>query len=177
MVKKHKAMKRIHKGGRPRKSLPEIDSGTPELVAKRMAMAVDPTLSTCPLDLALSKGVIDQDQHTAAGYFAACRALVYGSPHTKALDLLRTSGSVTIPNASEAEAKYRTACEDLRARGPAVLEKVENFVVHEKFPLWLIANTPARARERVMEGLDVLVDWYRGRRRARVVERDARPFV
>lgn len=177
MTKKHKAVKRIHKGGRPRKALPDIDTGTPELVAKRMAVAKDPTLSTCPLDLALSKGVIDQDQHSAAGYFAACRALTYGSPHPKALDLLRTSGGVTIPNASEAEAKYRNACEDLRARGPGVLEKVENFVVHEKFPLWLIANTPARSRERVMEGLDVLVDWYRGRRRTRAVEHDVRPFV
>lgn len=165
MAKKHRRPTRIHKGGRPRKMLPDIDTGTPELVAKRAAVASDPALSTCPLDLALSKGVIDRDQHSAAGYFAACRALVYGSPHTKALDLLRVSGTVTIPNSSEAETKYRLACDDLRARGPYVLEKVENFVVHEKFPLWLIANTPARARDRVMEGLAVLVEWYRGRRR------------
>ena len=177
MAKKQKRLKRIHKGGRPRKTLPDIDTGTPELAAKRRAAASDPTLSTCPLDLALSKGVIDRDQHTAAGYFAACRALVYGSPHTKALDLLRISGAATIPNSSEAETKYRAACEDLRARGPYVLEKVENFVVHEKFPLWLMANTPARSRDRVMEGLGVLVDWYRGRIRGRVAASDMHASV
>jgi hypothetical protein len=177
MAKNQKRFKNVHKGGRPRKVLPDIDMGTPELAAKRRAMASDPTLSTCPLDLALSKGVIDHDQHTAAGYFAACRALVYGSPHTKALDLLRVSGVSVIPNASEAESKYRMACEDLRTRGPYVLEKVENFVVHEKFPLWLIANTPARARDRVMEGLAVLVDWYRGRRRARFAAHEPRAHV
>jgi len=159
--------KRIHKGGRPRKTLPDIDTGTPELMAKRLAMAADPTLSTCPLDLALSKGFIDRDQHTAAGYYAACRALVFGSPHPKALNLLRTSGADTIPNASEAEAKYRNACEDLRVRGPGVLDGIENFVVHERFPDWLVCGTPSRARDRVMEGFAVLMGWYRGRRRNR----------
>jgi hypothetical protein len=164
---KNRRTKRIHKGGRPRKNLPDIDTGTPELMAKRLAMASDPTLSTCPLDLALSKGFIDRDQHTAAGYYAACRALVFGSPHPKALDLLRTSGADTIPNASQAETKYRNACEDLRARGPGVLDAMENFVVHERFPVWLLRGRPDRARDRVMEGFAVLMDWYRGRRRDR----------
>ncbi|TAK98951.1 MAG: hypothetical protein EPO08_17765 [Rhodospirillaceae bacterium] len=164
---KSRRTKRIHKGGRPRKMLPDIDTGTPELMAKRFAMASDPTLSTCPLDLALSKGIIDRDQHTAAGYYAACRALVFGSPHPKALDLLRTSGADRIPNASEAEAKYRNACADLRMRGPGVLEGIEDFVVHERFPIWLLRGTPSRARDRVMEGFAVLMGWYRGHSRRR----------
>ena len=159
--------KRIHKGGRPRQVRPDIDTGTPELVAKRLMMARDPMLSTCPLDLALSKGVIDQDQHTAANYFAACRALVFGSPHPKALDILRTSGASTIPNTSEAETKYRMACADLDARGSGVLNAVEDFVVHERFPVWLLEGTASKSRERVMEGLMVLMWWYRGRSRAR----------
>ena len=167
MPKHSRRARRLHKGGRPRKApQPTIDLGTPELAAKRAALAVDPTLSTCPLDLALSKNVIDRDTHTAAGYFAACRALVFGSPHPKALDLLRTSGSSSIPNASEAETRYRAACAALRQRGRGILSAVESFVVHERLPLWLLANTADTTRARTLDGLDILVSWYRGRRRA-----------
>jgi hypothetical protein len=156
---------RIHKGGRPRSARNDADLGTPELIAKRIILASDPTLSTCPLDVALSWGVIDRDQHTAGGYFAACRALVFGSPHVKAMNLLRVSGADTIPNTSVAEARYRVACEDLRRRGPGVLETVEDFIVHERFPAWLTQRAADRARAKTLEGLAVLLDWYRGRRR------------
>jgi hypothetical protein len=158
---------RIHKGGRRRQQRDAVDRGTPELAAKRAALSGDPTLSTCPLDLALSKGVIAPETHAAAGYFAACRALVYGSPHPKALDLLRVSGAITIPNASEAEGRYRDACERLRRCGPGVLDAVETFVVHERFPLWLVKGAPARSRDHVMSGMAALLDWYKGGRRQR----------
>jgi hypothetical protein len=163
---KSKRVKRIHKGGRPRMVRPDVDLGTPELVAKRQSLAADPALSTCPLDVALSKGMIDRDQHAAASYFAACRALVFGSPHVKATDLLRVSGGIAMSHASTAEIKYRVACDGLRRRGPLVLEDVENFVVHEHMPQWLTQARAGRERDRVMEGLAVLVGWYRGRRRA-----------
>ena len=159
--------KRIHKGGRPRNARPDVDTGTPELAAKRAAVSADPTLSTCPVDLLLSRRIIDSDTHTAAGYFAACRALVFGSPHPRALDLLRISGSVSIPNTSEAEARYRSACTLLRQRGGTVLNAVETLIVHERFPTWLGASKSCRARDLAMEGLDTLRDWYRGRNRRR----------
>lgn len=164
---KHSRRTRVHKGGRPRKSpQPTIDLGTPELAAKRAALADDPTLSTCPLDLALSKGLIDRDTHTAAGYFAACRALVFGSPHPRALDLLRTSGADTIPDTTEAEARYRAACVALRQRGMGIFGAVESFVVHERMPLWMFTHASHPHRTRTLDGLHALVDWYRGRRRA-----------
>ena len=159
--------KRIHRGGRPRQQRRDVDAGTPELIAKRAAVSRDPTLSTCPVDVMLSRRLIDSDIHLAAGYFAACRALVFGSPHPRALDLLRVSGSASIPNASEAEARYRRACAMLRQRGAAVLNAVEMLVVHERFPAWLAANEPCRARDLTMNGLTTLYDWYRGRNHRR----------
>jgi hypothetical protein len=158
---------KVYKGGRPRKTHPSVDLGTPELAAKRASLSADQTLSTCPLDLALAKGVIDQETHAACGYFAACRALVYGSPHPRALDLLRVSGSNLIPNASEAEARYRDACGALSARGRSILDAAENFIVHERFPRWLLASDQTRASERALEAFAVLVDWYSGRCRRR----------
>ena len=159
--------RRVHKGGRPRKPKSTVDVGTPELVAKRAALTADATLSTCPLDLALAKGMIDRETHSAAGYFAACRALVFGSPHPKALDLLRTSGASVIPNASDAEARYRDACDGLLRRGPGVLIAIESFVVHELFPAWLLQRRASPDRDRVFEGFDALLDWYKGRGRRR----------
>jgi len=121
-------------------------------------------LSTCPVDIALGKGVIDHDQHAAAAYFAACRGMVFGSPHVKATDLLRVSGGVSQSCASHAQIRYRAACDDLRRRGPLILEAVEEFVVHERMPQWLIEGRAGRARDRVLEGLAALVLWYRERR-------------
>lgn len=158
-----KAGLRIHKGGRPRNQRPTHDLGTPELAAKRAALAPDPTLSTCPLDLALAKGLIDRDTHTAAGYFAACRSLVHGSPHPKALDLLRVSGADRIPETSHAERRYRAACDRLARRGSRLLGAVESFVIHERFPAWLLENTESAARNDTLAGLAVLLDWYKRR--------------
>lgn len=158
--------RRIHKGGRPRHARPTVDLGTPELAAKRAATAADPILTTCPLDLALGRRLIDDETHAAAGYFAACRALVFGSPHLRALDLLRVSGAPTITETSHAEARYHAACAELRRRGPHVLSAVEMFVVHHKFPRWLVERTEHPSRGFVMDGLAALRDWYRGRRRA-----------
>jgi hypothetical protein len=90
--------------------------------------------------------------------------LVFGSPHPKALDLLRVSGAATIPETSQAEGRYRTACALLRQRGSHVLDAVEMFVVHEQTPQWLLEGCPSAARARLIDGLGILRDWYKGAR-------------
>ena len=79
-------MKRINKGGRPRKVKSAHDYGTPESIAKRAALSQgDPTLSTCPLDVMLSRKIISPEAHAAAVYFRSCYLIEYGSPHPQAV--------------------------------------------------------------------------------------------
>ena len=154
--------------GRPKLNRPAIDTGTPELIHKRMmASPMDATLSTNPLDVLKSRKIISDEAHGAASYFAALRKIVFGKAHPGAIDLTAIS-SVGMPNEldrADAEIKYRDACNAMKAMSRASLGAVENLVVHERWPSWLInwtRGTQSREYHHLSAGIAALLGWYKG---------------
>lgn len=159
-------VKKIHKGGRPKLDRPRFDLGTPELIAKRISISLDPTLSTCPLDAMLGRRIISQEVHSAATYFLALRKIVFGKATPQAIDLLAVSGGSTPDEVDlpQAENGYREACAAMRRKGERTFWTVENILVHEVWPQWLTAPKSVHWESRLcMIGLGALRDWYEGK--------------
>lgn len=166
--------KRIHRGGRPRNNKSAVDLGTPELVEKRLALSkTDPTLSSCPLDVAFAKKFITLAQKDAAEHFLACRAIKHGSPHPRAVDCSRVSFGESEKVNPGAEAAYQEACEALKRQSRSTLDAILNVLVYQCYPEWLVdVMKPAevdhlQARARVscthfLNGMDVLHVWHTG---------------
>lgn len=147
--------------GRPITNL--LDQGTPELQRHRLRLvASDGAQSTCPLDVMLARKFISSDAYAAAVHFRACRAMVFGSPHLKAVDLNEKSGECFTGNTSEVETRYRAACAKLLAASRACLDTIENIVVHERWPRWLNGGA-SRWPERDLAAFWVLLEWHRAR--------------
>ena len=147
---------------------PRVDLGTPELIAKRMAASPrDTTLSTTPLDVLKARQIISDEAHGAATYFAALRKIVFGKAHPGAIDLTAIS-SVGNPyelDRGDAETKYRDACAAVKAISRASLDALENLVIHERWPSWLVARTRSaqpRDYQHFSTGLAALLGWYKG---------------
>lgn len=158
--------------GRPRLDRPKIDLGTPELILKRsMASPVDHTLSTSPIDVLKARGVISDEAHTAATYWAALRKIVFGKAHPGAIDLTAIS-SAAMPDEldrADAEIKYRDACAAVKSYSRAALNSLENIVIHEIYPAWINAKGPDCSAYRTFSlGMAALLGWYRGKNRKRV---------
>lgn len=154
--------------GRPKLNRPAIDTGTPELIHKRMlASPMDATLSTNPLDVLKSRQIISEEAHGAASYFAALRKIVFGKAHPGAIDLTAIS-SAAMPNEldrADAEIKYRDACNAMKSISRASLEAVENLVIHERWPDWLLnwtGGTQPRGYHHFSTGVAALLGWYKG---------------
>lgn len=159
------------KRGRPKLDRPKHDYGTPELIKHRITMAPkDATLSTTPLDVCRSRGIISDEAYSAAICFAGLRKLVFGKAHPPAIDLTAVSrGGLPDDRVSaEDEADYREAYAALKCRGLKALDAVENLVVHERWPDWLFrqrgAHTSALQKHFGL-GVAALLGWYRSRRR------------
>lgn len=153
--------------GRPKLNRPAIDTGTPELIHKRMmASPMDATLSTNPLDVLKSRKIISDEAHGAASYFAALRKIVFGKAHPGAIDLTAvSSGSPHEFDRADAEIKYRDACNAMKAISRASLDAVENLVVHERWPSWLLKwarGTQPRDYHHFSVGVAALLGWYKG---------------
>lgn len=158
---------RTNKRGRPRSDRPRHDFGTPELIAKRMAASPnDTTLSTNPLDVLKARGVISDEAHGAASYFAALRKMVFGKAHPGAIDLTAISGANPDEfDRADAETKYREACAAMKAMSRGCFDEVENLVIHEHWPSWMKANNYGRhvqGYKRLSLGLAALLHWYKG---------------
>lgn len=158
--------------GRPKIDRPKIDLGTPELQAKRLAASPhDATLSTTPLDVIKARGIISDEAHTAATYFAALRKIVFGKAHPGAIDLTAISGIADLPDekrSAETERLYRDACSAMKHYSRAAFDAVENLVIHERWPAWLTARTKAqqpRDHARFTLGIAALLGWYKGHHR------------
>jgi hypothetical protein len=159
---------RTNRRGRPKLDRPKYDVGTPELIAKRMAAAPnDMTLSTTPLDVLKARSIISDEAHLAATYWAALRKMVFGKAHPGAIDLTAISGSN--PNEfdrADAESKYRDACAAMKAMSRASLDAVENLVIHERWPSWLVSkSTHGTDYMRFCVGVAALLGWYKGKMR------------
>ena len=161
-------MKRINKGGRPRKVTSAHDYGTPESIAKRAALSQgDPTLSTCPLDVMLSRKIISPEAHAAAVHFRSCRQIVFGSPHPQAVDLNQVSGKSGDYDDERAEADYRSAVSFVQSRASRLWKILENIVVHERLPGWLARDYGGDKwdQQRTCEAFATLLGWYSNRQR------------
>jgi hypothetical protein len=155
------------KRGRPKLNRPRVDLGTQELVAKRLMVSPrDPTLSTSPLDSLKARGLISDEAHSAASYFAALRKIVFGKAHPQAVDLTAISGKPVEPDIGRAETFYRDACFAMRAQGRQALDAVENLVVHERWPAWLFVSGAHGTEQKWFGlGLAALLGWYKGKQR------------
>jgi len=74
---------------------PRVDRGTPELVARRLALTEgheNPALASYPLGVLLARGVINQDQHNAGVQYATAFWKAFGKPFAKAVNLTGLSG-------------------------------------------------------------------------------------
>lgn len=176
--------KRVFKGGRPRTDRPAIDLGSPELLMKRASLAgppikeivdgkevtflPDPAMTTCPIDILLTKRLISPEAYSAAVHFRACWLMIFGSPHAKAIDLTHVTGPERLGDIERATEAYRGACETLRKFSVQHLDAVENLVIHERTPPWMrVTGGPhSHHRKRFMEGLACLLGWHQGKARA-----------
>ncbi len=162
--------KKKRRGGRPKSNRPLIDTGTPELMARRLAISPrDASLATAPLDALKARGAeaISDEAYSAACYFAALRKLVFGKAHPQALDLT-AAGRGGMPEEMDtagAERKYRDACNYVRGQSRLAFEALENLVVHEQWPQWMFAGRGKRdpAQRNFEVGAAALLAWYRGR--------------
>src|SRR5262245_51644238 len=68
------------KRGRPKQDRPDHDPGTPELQARRAALAgaSDPALAEYPLGIMLARGLISAEEHEAGCYYAMLYAKAVG---------------------------------------------------------------------------------------------------
>ena len=73
--------------GRPRKERIAVDTGTPELVAKRAHATAggDPVLSTSPIGILFARKFVDRDQYEAGQRFVWLRGVALGQRQIGAL--------------------------------------------------------------------------------------------
>lgn len=172
MSKKHQPRVTRRRGGRPKSTRPRTDLGTPELIAKRIALSPsDPTRGTTPLDVLKTRGpdVLSEESYSAASYFAALRKIVFGKAHPAAIDLTATTHG-RLPeefDSADAERRYRQACNYVRGQSRMAFEALESLVVHEQWPAWMFAGRGKRdtAQRHFEVGIAALTAWYRGRTR------------
>ena len=159
-------MKTIRRG-RPKSDRPKFDVGTPEQIMKRATLSpTDPTMSSTPLDVLKVRHIISDEAHTAAGYFAALRKMVFGKAHPSAIDLTAVSGMPSEHDHADAERKYRDACFAMKAMSSNSLHAVENLVVHERWPGWLLGESMhGTDYMRFCVGISALLGWYKGNMR------------
>lgn len=160
------------KRGRPKLNRPRVDYGTPELIKRRMTIApFDATLSTCPLDILKARRLVSDEAYSAALYFAGIRKRMFGKAIPPVLDLTAISGGPSEFDdieAAGAEQEYRDACFAMKAQGRISFDAVENLVVHERAPGWLLSPTGGTQhgeQKRFMLGMAALLGWYKNKDR------------
>lgn len=171
--------------GRPRLDRPDIDPGTPELQARRAALAGDgdAALSEYPLGLMLARGLIGREQHEAGCRYGFLYGRAIGKGTLSCAGIydrlaaeVRSSGPVT-SEAQEArdQALFRLGKNQLLAAGRRVCDATENAIVFGRMPRFLLEagwrGAGARRADSaelaaLVTGLDALVACY-GRGAAR----------
>jgi hypothetical protein len=115
--------------GRPKTVRVENDSGTPELVMKRL---LNETVEA--LDLCLERGIISREQHWCGIHLRWLYTLRYGAPGTRAIDPTHLGGIETVSDDPEwrsaREQEYHDAMKKLTDGGHALL--LINICIHER---------------------------------------------
>ena len=149
------------KRGRPKVDRPKIDTGTPELIMKRL---MGDTAET--LDLCLEHGLISAQQHWCGIHLRWLYTLRYGAPGIRALDPTHLGGMENKPDDSQwrklREREYQEVLAKLHEGGSAML--LLNICVYNERPRFLNRPHPGRGcprnGQRIMEalkgGLDML---------------------
>ena len=152
--------------GRPKTGHPLNDSGTPELVMKRLLGETAEAL-----DLCLERGIISRRQHWCGIHLRWLYTLRYGAPGIRAIDPAHLGGvetSVDDPEWRRArEKEYHDAMQKLNDSGYALL--LTNICIHNERPKFLIPCQPGlpiphkmdlHAPDRLREGLDILASHW-----------------
>jgi hypothetical protein len=157
------------KRGRPRKIQSHSDTGTPELVMKRLKQETAEAL-----DLCLEREIITPEQHWCGIHLRWLYTLRYGAPGTRAIDPAHFGGRETKSDDPEwrtsREAEYTEVITKLSDRGLA-MPLLELCVYNERpsFLRWhhtahvsdRQAKENLRAIGKILEGLDVLAEVWR----------------
>ncbi len=155
--------------GRPKSSRPKTDSGTPELVMKRLLGETAEAL-----DLCLERGIISEEQHWCGIHLRWLYTLRHGVPGVRAMDPTHLGGLEHKPDDPEwrgaREQEYHDAIKKLTESGHARM--LMSLCIYNERPAFLDRRRPAdmkaqkklsRLAGEVRDGLDLLVThWGRG---------------
>lgn len=155
------------KRGRPRTGRPKKDTGTPELIMKRLRQETAEAL-----DLCLERGIITPEQHWCGIHLRWLYTLRYGAPGVRAVDPTHLGGMEIRPDDPEwrnaREKEYTEALQLLSQGGHVTL--LMNLCVYNERPRFLskplsksdgYTKSTLRALEKTRAGLDVLVKYWR----------------
>lgn len=160
------------KRGRPRIHRPQVDLGTPELRAKRLALTGPPRAGWPKPDVNAGESVLGtllwqgflhgdyshaKRMYDAGVMFAGWWVLVYPTTFTlSALGRLQPCSTVPVDREA-AEADLKSACAFL-GKERVVLDAVVNVCVYQRMNL--------RQLEKLRTGLCRLIEWHKQKRRA-----------
>lgn len=160
------------KRGRPKTIKPAVDTGTPELVFKKLMGATAEAL-----DLCLERGIITEEQHWCGIHLRWLYTLRHGAPGVRAVDPTHLGG---IENKLEdaawkaaREQEYHQAMKKLHQSQRAQI--IINMCIFNERPIFLSlhmpvtqekADTVTKMIDELRHGLDILVnEWRRIKRK------------
>jgi hypothetical protein len=126
---------------------------------------------SCPLDALKARGMISEEAHMAASYYAALRKMAFGKACPSAIDLNASGGSADEyehEKAAERQRRYKDAAAAMQRASRHAFDAVENLVVFERWPDWMFGRGSRHNKFRHQFGLGMaaLLAWYTGDRRA-----------
>jgi len=155
------------KRGRPRSAYPKSDTGTPELILKKLMGETTETL-----DLLREREIITQEQHWCGIHLRWLYTLRHGVPGIRTLDLTHIDGKEIKPEDPQwrmaRELEYHEAVRELSRSGHVAL--LLSLCVHNERPRFLTqpkgkkyyTQGAAKMILDLREGLDILaVLWKR----------------
>lgn len=160
-------VKQPKRRGRPKTNRPSVDTGTPELVMKKLMGKTAETL-----DLCLERGIISPEQHWCGIHFRWLYTLRHGAPGVRAIDPTHLGGienKLTDPEwRQDREREYLEASAILHQSHYAMY--ITSICVFNERLAFLDYHTPvsdvkARATEQAINdlraGLEILVSLWR----------------
>lgn len=150
----------IRKRGRPKINKPMYDSGTAELILKRLSGE-----TTEALDLCLNRELISKKQHWCGVHLRWLYTLRFGAPGVRAVDTAHLGGTELKLHdtawVSAREEEYQTALAHLSRSGHTSL--VMNICIFNERPIFLkkpasllTSKSSAATLQRFREGLGIL---------------------
>lgn len=153
--------------GRPRSAVRNSDTGTPELIMKRLLGETAETL-----DLCLERGIITREQHWCGIHLRWLYTLRHGAPSIRAVDPTHLGGIESKPDDPEwraaREKEYHDAMKKITHSGHA--QALMNICVYNERPRFLSLNRPVTQKrhleisaslENLRDGFEVLVKHWK----------------